>query len=717
MLAPATNALACGPYYYSISELYLYRVQDTIKTNERNNIYSNIDLWSTYTKHMASATDIETLVYKYALSELSIETLQKDTNTFARYLIRYNDQLAINYLRLAKQCEHWRFKQMDPWYYPTKADLDTTSLKTYLSNLPDSTQSVGVKASLRQIVAQSTPLFKSKLGVRYMLQAIRAAFSLKEYHYCIELWSKTIKLQPKSVVRDMCEEYLTGAYLNEKEYDKVLAHYATNDDLSLKNLEGAASKLNHKFDSTFFELELLDTYRPNQISSRLQKICWQAEEETNNKIFKHTITDQRTWKRHTNNDALSEKYVHLRDLALRRVAHGSKNAALWQYTAAFLTMLNNEPNKAYRMAVKAQRMPASKFLKEGVDALETMLYAMTATYDLPFEHEITKRLQRLDSYLVAEHKNGPTLIFDSLYYSCYYFKRALDKITLAVIAPRYLKEHKPEKALFLAGLASERMRELTSFRATYNSQKDENPDFHTKSFQMMNQLSAKENEQFVAVLYSGGRTPLERFCAAHCYKNRDYYNEILGTLHMREERFDKAIYYFKKLPKGYDTTLNINSGMWMNPFHEPTIRRKYIAEKMGYKLRYAQQMFDLQRMMNTAKSQDIKAELTYRYGLGLLRASTDCWKLMRYYNASDSYAPHQWLLPMHTKAIKTLESAYLHFSDKEQKALCLGVIRWGITKWDTEAQIKEQYKPLIALLPKQYSQTKYFLTLTGKRCP
>ena len=127
-------------------------------------------------------------------------------NTFVRFLMEQSDREAVNYLILAKKCEAAREKRADKWWYPTKEDMDNKDLT----------------AILEEALGYNGKVFK----LRYLLQAMRAAFTMQQYDLCLKLWDEQIKDLPESSVKNMCEEYIGGIDFRRDDYQTVILHYA-----------------------------------------------------------------------------------------------------------------------------------------------------------------------------------------------------------------------------------------------------------------------------------------------------------------------------------------------------------------------------------------------------------------------------------------------------------------------------------------------------------
>ena len=619
----STKILACWEPSYTPGEYLTFYAENWPEQNNKQTTQEqNILEWKKYTSNRATYYDIEFIVYKVALKELehigSDAFTKQDqlynTNSFVKYIIDNRDKEAIQYLILAKKCEERRLIRRDPWWYPTKDDLKFTDLQ--------------------EILEEALSYKGTKLSVRYWLQAIRAAYTMGEYDICLNLWNEYIKSQPASAVKTMCEEYIGGIYFKRGEFEKAIQHYAKTTQQSQSFWWCMKNMTKTKPNADIERIKILYRYFPSspELAWMVQDICREAESS-----FKSR-----------------NRYIALRDFALQVVSEKrTNNPALWKYTAAFLTMLDGDLALAQQYTQDAVQLKGPTSLKDNIKVLNLILEAMTGTYDETFEEVIFPQLQWLDgkikSNLTQSIKKYNIYYDQDMFANCsfFYFNDMMRKITLSIMAPRYNENGQPVKALLLAGMASERLRTLTGFRKQShkiindyhkfyfqknNSEKEyeKNVDYYTDIFQAMDSAAIEDVIAYRDILKKGGQTDFERFLVARCYKNSNYFNELIGTKYMREEQFDKAVEYLSKVSSKYEKTLNIYPYFDHNPFDEPFFGTKYIEPVTGYKLKFAKQMSVFQKEMNNQQDEQKRITATYKYALGLLRATSDCWALLFY---------------------------------------------------------------------------------------
>ena len=719
------NIYGCWTPVYTPGEYYVFRAYEKKEAPaKRNSSHLNILEWQQYTGNQARYEDINDVVYDFSVETMnqlledkstdSIKKTQRYNNTFIKYLIDTNDKEAVRLLILAKECEAARSIRADKWWYPTKEELKSSDLQ--------------------EILERALAYKGVKLKTRYLLQAIRAAFTMSEFELCLKLWEEIIQHQPESVVKTMCEDYIGGIYFQQNDFETAIRHYAKNIH-NLVSFWWCADRLT-KINSDVERIKILYRYCPDspELARMIEKICREAEELANRRIFDKQNNGYKSYLDNRN------RYIKLRDFALQVASEKrAKDVALWQYTAAFLTMIDGDIELANRYIQNAKSMKTTPFLQDNIRILQIMLNAFTGNYDASFETQMLNDLKWLDQKMVdnltkkitEEYIRWEGGMFAN--YSKFYYNDMMRKITLTVMLPQYVKRGKEVKALLLAGMASERLRLLTNYRQSAKKNNTRhvrdisfykgmdttwNIDFYTDVFNVMDTIPVKTVLQYKQLLQEKNGNAFDRFLAERCHYNPDYLNEIIGTKYMRELKFDQAVKYLSLVKSGYENSLNIYEYFCYSPFADPFFGKKRIDITPGYKLSFATQMLDLQKITGIAQSNETKAEAMYRYAVGLAQATSDCWALFRYRNGShynygdDKY--QKWgALPKSTTT-KYLDDAYNLSVNHELKAKCLAMKLWlnGGISYDysyNEYTLSWEKKQKQKQKPNLYAQYSYIL--------
>ena len=663
---------ACYFPTYTPGEYYVFYSYPVENTDAQPKTDANIKDWRKLIGNQASLKDIEEVVYRYSLAELENILLKKegDINSFVKYLQKKKDTEIVHYLLLAKRCEMARAKRNDKWWYPTKEDLKNIDL---------------------QEILQDALAYKgSRLKNRYLLQAMRAAYTMKNHELCLDLWEKQIKNMSPSAVKTICQGYIGGIYFQRGDYEKAIKFYnEANDQASF----WWCAKYLTKKNSYMERIKILYQYQPSseELAVMIQNICRDAEERANNRVFNNKKDeDPETYKSYCTYETFREdkkQYRELRDFALRVAAEKrSDNPAMWQYAAAFLTFLDGKTALAIQQAEKAAELEGTPFIKEKIKVLQIMLHAHAAkNYDANFEAQILPQLQWLDSLIVRDinvkNREGydPTknqwrknTSIKETYsdgdaisnYSQYYPFDMMRKIVLSVMLPKYRQQKDYTKALLLAGMASERMRSLVNFKpiGTYYNE-TYNSNYSTDIFNYMNEFSVENVIEYQQLLQSGGRNEFERFLISKCYKNDDYLNELIGTKYLRLEKFEEAIPYLSNVSDKYMKSMNVYCYFHYNPFREVYENRKSYKPYPAYKLNFAKKMLILQQKMQTEQNKEKNAAAMWQYAIALERSVTndESWALTTYYMGAgyDNYGNtfNNWQKPLLKRSEKLIAQA------------------------------------------------------------
>ena len=682
LLLFCTKGFSCWSPTYSPGEYYMFYTYDTEIRNPVSLNKTNIEEWRKLIKNQATIEDIKEVVYQYSICDMekiATKKLSKGDslyrNSFVRYLQKQNDKEIIDFLILAKRCEQDRSKRADKWWYPTKEDKSNLDL---------------------QIILDEALAYKgTRLKNRYLLQAIRAAYTMENYDLCLSLWEEQIKNLPHSAVKTMCKGYIGGIEFRKGDYEKAIQFYNDNND---QDSFWWCAKYLTKENSAIERIKILYKYQPSsrELEWLIQDFCRVAEENTNPKIFDNSY--------YSSNAEDMKRYMELRDFALQVAAEKrSDNPAMWQYTAAFLTFLNGKTALAMQYADKAATLQGTPFIKEKIKVLQIMLEVYAAkSYDAKFEKRFFPKLQWLDSlicrdinlknrsfydYEKDEWRNNMRSIkeeYNDWYaknnYSQYYPFDMMRKIVLSVMLPKYVKQKEYTKALLLAGMASERLRSLSNFKHieidTFNNRVYKyHTDYSTDVFNYMDKFPVENVIEYQQLLQSGGRDEFEQFLASKCYKNDDYLNELIGTKYLRLEKFEDAIFYLSKVSNQYIKDMNVYEYFHLDPFREVYAKRDSHKPYPTYKLKYAKKMLALQQKIEREQNRERKAAAILQYAVALER-SVSCyqsWALTTYYMSDfdDNYDGfyNDWQKNLLKRSEKLVEQAGKTIKNSKNVAL------------------------------------------------
>ena len=175
-------------------------------------------------------------------------------------------------------------------------------------------------------------------------------------------------------------------------------------------------------------------------------------------------------------------------------------------------------------------------------------------------------------------------------------------------------------------------------------------DYGSLSFQMMQSLSSSQ----LAAVYAGVRvsSPLNDFLRRLAPVDSDYFNELIGTLALREENYAKAVQYLSLVSDDYNSSLNINTegylacdpfilsyihrsgytlsykdGEWLPAYHYAVAPSPYNNAKLDF----ARRMLELEQMKKHGRTADDRGLARLTYAVGRMNSFESCWALTQYW--------------------------------------------------------------------------------------
>ncbi len=110
-----------------------------------------------------------------------------------------------------------------------------------------------------------------------------------------------------------------------------------------------------------------------------------------------------------------------------------------------------------------------------------------------------------------------------------------------------------------------------------------------------------------------------------------YLYELVGTLYLREQKYDKAVEWLSKVSTDYQNRTNLakNGYFGLDPFRYQS-KEQFISKSTDYKLRFGKEMARLEKVMKSSSNPNVRAEAKIRFAIGLRNSFGRCWYLTRY---------------------------------------------------------------------------------------
>ena len=645
---------ACWHPWTLYNSTSLFRL-DNFKSVNKNIKETNCRHWQELTHRDIPLEDIEYVVYTMPLAEYEAfyaMAVYYEDNAFAQWIKR-NDPEIMDFLLLAKRNEHMRFQYSSKWYYPT--------------------MKIGGPVSLEEIVEQSLGSQSVRLRDRYLLQAVRALTTLKRYDECLELWDREISLLPKdNFMRRLCYEYIAGAYYHTGDVERAMLMFASYGDT------GSMYYIAKQQD---MDLTTVDIIRYSYLSGApLSKFS---------RDIRKMIVNAETFPvvyEFGDKPVVTDDILAIRDLAIE--AGGNLNCAdraQWLYIAAYIYMQQGNYTQAKALLSKAEKAPASDYMKESIKVLSIYLDALTATYNAAYEERLFEQIKWFEERVRLDFNSDDYDYCMWHDFSENYWYSSMTRILSYTVAPRYLEMGNPARALQLMNFAdylpykyvtsidyyvdndygywwtSSNIEEYRRERGTFNR-----IDYSTWFFNTIN----KQTPDAAIAYVERALNPIsefDRYLNDVGYTSPDFLYDIVGTLCLRHMRYQEAERYFSLVSLDYQYMLNVM--LKRDPFDALCPEGDRILD---FRYRFATTMASLERGIEATTDQNRRAQLLLKFGIGMGNSVTTCWPLT-YYGSScnDDWRGDSVALALHNRAIISINEALSAFTDDELKAEAL----------------------------------------------
>ncbi|MCL1909443.1 MAG: hypothetical protein FWG05_00740 [Kiritimatiellaeota bacterium] len=567
----------CLPCYYEpdyVADRTVFQlVGATSRTSDETTGDANIREWRALINNAASEKDIAEVLYKIPLDKM--DAPEHAQNSFIKYLhfnFTKEAREALDYVRLAKICETEREKHnRDSWFYPMKKDLTFDVLRDVVSNA----------------VNYAGTRFES----RYLLQAMRAAFTMEDYEFCNRLWNERIGNLPETEIKRLCRGYAGGAAYHTGNYAGAVTHYLISGDNG-QSLMWALQRAGAK--SGDWELDALkrllefDTKHWG-LESILIGICTDCEKTFNRKFYCE-YENYTTWYE-------QKPLIKKRDFMLA-TAFGGKTGdpAMWLHAASFLEFYINGPEAALKILALAREKAASPQAAAAMDELKIWFTVHTLPAGEELETYLADNLEKISREEVR------------------------DKIMLNVVLPKYRAAHDFQKVLEIA--ARYKPNDYYYYdKKDFGIEKMNVWSSRCVLFYFMNAVPTVEAAKFTDAYDGSG------------WHTKEWLNDLVGTRHLRNEEYAEAAERFAEVSDDFVRRMRVAPYLKRDPFALPGTQDDNSVVSANPKFDFARKMTELKSRMEALPKGDEKAAAILEY-VNALRNSFDwCWALTRYYQS------------------------------------------------------------------------------------
>lgn len=600
----AAESYACGPYNPIIPTPEFFGLRGPHKNMSEYEREENLRLWQSLTSEHIPLDDIEEVVYRDSWRRFYDNTENKPAKTdnlFYIYLKNSCDGEITDLLGIAKILENrWR-EIRSPWYYPRK------------QNNP------GETGDFHDIIEQCKAYDGERLKDRYALQVARALFASRDYASCIEYTDSAFADIPDSnLMKRMAQRYAAGCWSRLGDKNRADSIFAKTGDIWSLSVD---DPVKYMAESNPNAPQLIDYIRSNATDTLFMK---RLQPIVNRLLKKDEVANRGDWffvtayieNEFDNNKSEARKYIHK---ALRQKFSSEELASL---------------ARAYKMKLDAYAGDSSNLLADlkwiegktdvlGSDAEEWIGRCRNIIYVdwVP---------------MLWDRKNYSTAIL-----LCAYADNLAPSEQWHEVWNNdgWQVYWSPTQVLNISDVHE---------REEYAN----HIDYGSLSFQMMGSLSSAQ----LASTYNSilADTPLYAFLRRKARTDKDCFNELIGTLALREGNYNRAVTYLSKVCQHYLKTMNINKGGYLdrNPFlpypsrwkmWTPSYAGAELWESEGQamshtnrsnpnaKLDFAHKMQEYKRQMTHGKTSDERGLARLMYAIGRRNSFEECWALTQYW--------------------------------------------------------------------------------------
>ena len=572
ILAIPFHANACGPYYRGIPTPNFFTSNwDGLLCDFDKQ--ENLRLWQKLTSKKIPLKDIEQVVYKDSKDRaediLNGYRQVRTENLFYNYLRNTNDLELIDFLLTAKDLEERRAKINSPWYYPSSRNYDTET------------------GDFQYTISVCNNYKGDRIKDRYALQVVRALFASRQYDKCIRYFKDAFQEFPDSnLFKRMAMSYVAGCWSQLGDVNRANEHFAISGDFYSIQSDNAVAFMAERNPDSPELMSYIQTCAYD--SATFCAIKPVAENLLQNKKAKYlgdwAFALAYMYGEFYLDNHKASQYIH------KAFHHKFSSDDLYDHAYAYRIKIDAE-NGYYASLLADMKWFESKIDMLSSDAKEWNRMMQNIVY-VSLVPMLWDKKDYATAILLCSYA-------DNMFYSRQYW-------------PRY-----------------------SELKTIYDIRKDEqhrNPiDYCSLSFQLMGSLSS---EQLISVQH---RISSENALFLHLKKyartDSDYFNELIGTLALREENYQRATTYLASVSGEYLRTMNIYKAGYFrrDPFPFYGYARKKLQNSQITKYQFAKRMLSLQNQMKYGKTADERGIARLEYAIGRRNSFEKCWALTQYW--------------------------------------------------------------------------------------
>ena len=598
-LATFSHVHACGPFPPIIPTPNFFTSNWNGLLTKDFYKQENLRLWQKLTSEKIPLDDIEQVVYKDDRSIIDNiiggydDRSTRTDNLFYIYLQNTKDLELADFLSTAKDLEERRNEINSPWYYPSSRD------SSYVSG------------DFQDIIDKCKSYDGTRIKDRYALQTVRALFASRNYDECVEYFKKAFqKIPDENLFKRMALGYVAGCWYRLGNADAANECFAQSGDFySIKSSNPVAFMAERNPDN----LELLSYIQT--VSNDSATFC-AIRPVAESVLRKKKVKSRGDWE-----FALAYMYGEFYSDS-RQASQYIRQALQHPFSSDDL----RDHARAYRMKIDAENGNNSLLLSD--------LKWMESKIDLlsPDAVEWNRMMQNI-IYIHLVPKLWDKKDYTTAILLCGYADNLLNTKQRHIEVGADYTYTFWERAT--QTLTLEEMRKSERFWNTH--------DYGSLSFQLMGSLSSDQLIDVKRGIASGNK--LFAHLKKYARYDSDYLNELIGTLALREENYQRAVQYFADVSDEYLQSMNIYKDGYLkrDPFYAYPSRwshngeweaksvDKLLQDSRRIKYRFAERMLELHNQMKYGETADIRGMARLQYAIGRRNSFEQCWALTQYW--------------------------------------------------------------------------------------
>lgn len=516
---------------------------------------------------------------------------RKGDKEMAAYLVQLNKYI--------KVCEAY---SDDVWEYPTKQQLAQR------------------RQALSAVLNAAKAYHGSALRSQYVLLQMRANMMLGNNKSNIALWNATASRMKPNAWREAMRNIYARALMKAGQRQRACDIYAEQGDVksikavmrNYRNLAGIKSVYAQNPNAPALEYLVQDFV--NNVQETLDQT---GEEGADDDYF----------------DFIGAKKIDLRDAKeFVKFANSAaeskvmKSPCLWLAAASMVDFLLGNQTKAMDEANRAVGAAGNPRMKDNARAIRLLVSTRSNLPSKEYSEFLSAEFKWLDGRIVEER--GNTGVYDN------HYTDVKNRVVHASLEPLYRKAGLQNQALSLCAM-------MNANEVTFRDDVDANIMYSGKYFWGVDSLTADRLAEYYKYLSSSHDDIFEAYVCSQTFRDKDYFNDLIGTKLIAEGRFADAIAYVEKVPLSLLAKQRISVYAAMRHYAAPRWFGKQIVDADDYepvavgrnqKLDYCRDMTERLSQYSLAREGEDKLRMAYELAVRYYQASCygDCWYLTHY---------------------------------------------------------------------------------------